>query len=251
VTENDIKSFEEKYNVSIPKFFKDFLLKYNDTDIEENWIEEGNYYISFLPLKSDINVSIENVVSKIRYKDDDNYEYYIGRDDLIPFAMEQSNYFICMSIGEIDFGCIYITKWDENNKKPLIKISDTLDDFVNLLREDKALIKQIAYDRGKWGIEFILRKIFINGSYREGITKVKSRILEHHYYLETWSDLKLCIKDRIFFKNELLSIFRTYSIELKENTQEEAYKWIELLIKNVELKDESQIVEYPLLKDVE
>jgi SMI1 / KNR4 family (SUKH-1) len=163
-TTEDIAKYENQFSIKLPNFLKIFFLEYGYCRIYENW-SGSNYYIGyFLPLYSDKAVSAEQAIKGLRYYEEED-ELSIGRQDLIPIAMELSNRYFCVSIGKDDYGQVYLTEWVEELQSPLRKIADTFEGFISDLKRDEVADKEGVYSSGNLTLEIWVANYFINKDY--------------------------------------------------------------------------------------
>ena len=74
--------------------------------------------------------------------------------------------------------------------------------------------------------------------YKEGVASIQKSISTHEKSLNNWLSLKKAIQERSFARGEPLNLlFDTANLPLDENTDEEAYKWLDKLVLNVERED--------------
>lgn len=129
-----INYFESKYSVKLPQYLIDFILQYNGSGVEE-WIytNKTNYVInSFLPLKLDKNSSVEQFLPFIRDKEEG-----IGRDDLIPFAIDPGGRPFLVSIGSNDERVVYYSTVGMGEETPIRKIANSFEEFINGLQTEE------------------------------------------------------------------------------------------------------------------
>jgi hypothetical protein len=134
ISKADIKKFELDNNVILPNYLKDFFYKYNGSRIKEHTYiyNETKYVVEILPLiKNEIDTSVEDILPWIR-----DEEFMIGRYDMIPFATYLGVRPFLISIGGDDEGVVYlsIVGWGED--KPLRKIADSFEEFINGLHAE-------------------------------------------------------------------------------------------------------------------
>lgn len=94
-------------------------------------------------------------------------------------------------------------------------------------------------------LKSILGGFYKHYKYTEATKKFKKSVREIKYYKNSWDDIKRIIGKRELKEGEafgLLSI--EANLPLNKNTDEEAYKWLELMIRNVENKNDNDIIEY-------
>ena len=127
----EIAAFEKKYDVIFPDYFKVFLLTYGGTIVEECRYLDQYTVNDFLPLLENRNASIEMILPVVR-----DEEEGVGRNDLIPFATDPGGRPFYVSIGESDNGCVYFDVIGMVSDKPVRKIANSFDEFINSLRKE-------------------------------------------------------------------------------------------------------------------
>lgn len=240
----DFVRLEQEFDIQLPEDFKIFMLRYGGTSIYENWVKNTTWYIDwFLPPYDTDNVGMSMIIPMLRDYDEED-DFYNRRYDLIPFAFELSQRYFYLSIGKEDFGIVYLSTFsDEEDKVILLKVADSFEAFINNLERNVEQDRKGMYTTGVTQIGYWVVSHILNKNYKEGIREIK---LEAHFQ-EDFECIKLCLKDnRWGYIDNPLAIFAGFGINLQENTVAEAYKCVELLVRNLELEDESQIIEYPL-----
>lgn len=97
----------------------------------------------------------------------------------------------------------------------------------------------------KEALKGVLMEYFMYNTYEEAILCLKRNISENGNYSSYWNSIKKFILNREFQKGEPLGFITiNANLLLDENTDEEAYKWLELMIQNVETENNDDIVEY-------
>jgi ACT domain-containing protein len=93
-------------------------------------------------------------------------------------------------------------------------------------------------------LKTLLHRCFGYYKYKESIIMFKTLLHNNPAYLEVWDDIQQLISERKMKVGEALNIIHNEAnLPLDENSDEEAYKWLDLLITNVGV-DTEQIVEY-------
>ena len=127
---DEINLFQIRNKLVLPSFFIEFLLKYNGAKINENCYRDEYIISNFLPLLINRNASIELILPAVRDKED------IGRDDLIPFAVDPGGRPYYLSIAGNDNGNVYIDRMGAGYENPLLKIAETFEEFINGLEPE-------------------------------------------------------------------------------------------------------------------
>jgi hypothetical protein len=90
----------------------------------------------------------------------------------------------------------------------------------------------------------LLQECFGYFRYKKCIILTKNALLEPQY-LEHWEHIKKLIQERNMpIGAPLALIHNDANLPLYENSDEEAYKWLDLLVRNVETNSEEDVIEY-------
>jgi Mn-dependent DtxR family transcriptional regulator len=88
----------------------------------------------------------------------------------------------------------------------------------------------------------LLAEFFKYYKYKDAITKIKASKASGKLSEEVWDKIKNLINTRDLPKGQALSLIAfDANLPLDEDTDEEAYKWLDLLINNI---DNNEIIEY-------
>jgi len=131
VDSKTILEFQIKYSIAFPDYFSGFLLKYNGADTYYCVFKNKYVVNNFLPLLVCRNTSIELILEMMRKNNDD-----IHRNDLIPFAIDPGGRPYYFSVGDNDYGMIYINRVGLGDSNPVLKIADSFETFINELEPD-------------------------------------------------------------------------------------------------------------------
>jgi hypothetical protein len=82
----------------------------------------------------------------------------------------------------------------------------------------------------------------MNRNYNQPIQQLRLELIQNRYYAEGWADVTRSIVDRGF--ESVLEPFHKTNLSLREDSETEAYKWLDLLIHNVETADQNLIRAY-------
>jgi hypothetical protein len=126
-----IHNFQRLFFIKFPNYFVAFLLDYNGADTKECVFIDKYIVNNFLPLLKNRNASIELILPAVRSKEEE-----ISRDDLIPFAIDPGGRPYYFSIGEEDYGNVYIDRMGAGHKNPLLKIAESFEEFINGLEPE-------------------------------------------------------------------------------------------------------------------
>ena len=81
----------------------------------------------------------------------------------------------------------------------------------------------------------LLTVYFCNEFYEDGIKRLKHDIEHHENYAQVWEKIVISIQDREFLPGQPLELIHCKANQmLDENTDEEAYKWLDLMVQNVQ-----------------
>lgn len=85
---------------------------------------------------------------------------------------------------------------------------------------------------------------FLDDSFTEGIESLKWALSNSNSLRVEFETTKKAVQRRLFDEGEPLSLIHYKANQvLDENTDEEAYKWLQLMIDNIE-RDDGQFIEY-------
>ena len=118
------------FNNEVEDSIIDFVYEYGGTSTLEYCFVLGDviYAINnFLPINSSQNTSIRTLLSFIRDPDED-----YCRNDLLPFAQDAGAAVYLVSTGGEDKGQVFL--FLGGFEKPLFKISDSFEEFINSLQ---------------------------------------------------------------------------------------------------------------------
>jgi hypothetical protein len=130
INEDEFELFERKNNILMPDYLKEFFTKYNGAEVNESFY--GSHYLEILPLfQNKYASSVEDFLPWIR-----DPEFKVGRNDLIPFAIDPGGIAFLVSIGGDDEGVVYYSAvgLDEN---PLRKLANSFEEFINELKSEE------------------------------------------------------------------------------------------------------------------
>lgn len=134
VQQEDMLFFEAN-NLRLNGNQRQFVLDYGGKKVRENcYIFEDNYYIvsMLLPVKICNNPSIESILPIIR-----DTEEGIGREDLLPFAIDPGGNPFYISIVASDYGNVYIDTLNSRGfAEPILKIANSFEEFINGLQPE-------------------------------------------------------------------------------------------------------------------
>jgi hypothetical protein len=83
-----------------------------------------------------------------------------------------------------------------------------------------------------------LRQFFNYRGYTEGIAAARERIRKDLLYSNRWSQISNDISNRAMFPGDPLRLVNNGANQmLDENSDEEAYKWLDLMVSNIERTD--------------
>jgi hypothetical protein len=145
-----IKDFEQKYNICLPKTYKELIMKYNGIKFEEDYIdfinkngEKDTQSFSFLGFGNK-NIITENIEIDNKYIQ--NLEYY-GVPNIIAFARTAEDNAICFDYRDNPKTCEpkvallvhdeYETDADGTLHMKVEHIANSFDEFLDMLYEYK------------------------------------------------------------------------------------------------------------------
>ncbi|MEZ4589959.1 MAG: hypothetical protein R3D55_02255 [Chloroflexota bacterium] len=83
-----------------------------------------------------------------------------------------------------------------------------------------------------------LRQFFNYRSYADGIREAQERIRQDLYYFKKWQQISKDISNRVLLAGEPLKLVTNGANQvLDENSDEEGYKWLDLMVLNIERED--------------
>ena len=85
-------------------------------------------------IKNEFDTSVEDLLPWIR-----DEEFMIGRHDLIPFAFDSGSHPFLVSIGGDDKGVVYFSIVGFGEEKPLRKLADSFEEFINGLKSEEEI----------------------------------------------------------------------------------------------------------------
>lgn len=130
-TLQDVKDFQETFNLELPDHFVQFLLQYAGASTKECIHKGSNVVSDFLPFHSAHNSYIALYMPYIR-----NPEYH-GRNDLVPFAVDPGGKPFFFSMGKEDYGVIYADRMGVGFNPPVSRLADSLEEFIDALEPDE------------------------------------------------------------------------------------------------------------------
>ena len=90
-----------------------------------------------------------------------------------------------------------------------------------------------------------LSEFFRDSFYKDGVLKLRKSLRERDYYKTHWWDIILLILNKELKTGEPLAlVHNNANLPLDENTDEEAYKWLTLMLINSFGSDNDMIIEY-------
>ncbi|RIV42064.1 hypothetical protein [Flagellimonas pelagia] len=89
---------------------------------------------------------------------------------------------------------------------------------------------------------------FIDEFYSEGVKNVRKDLNQNQSYKDNWSEIVRIVLNKELKDGQALDlIHNTANLPLYENSDEEAYRWLSLMLINVSGSDDDLILDY---KDV-
>ncbi len=94
-------------------------------------------------------------------------------------------------------------------------------------------------------LKSILGEFFRDRFYSDGIKKLRKSLSENKNYRDSWEDIIWLILNKELDKGmPLYLLHNTANLPLDENTDEEAYKWLNLMLINSLGSEDTMIIEY-------
>lgn len=91
----------------------------------------------------------------------------------------------------------------------------------------------------------ILGGYFKHHLYFDAVVKFQIKLKESDYYSDSWGNVRTLIHNRKLEEFEPLELMNVdANLPLDDNTDTEAYQWLDLMIKNIEEEDKSKILPY-------
>lgn len=86
---------------------------------------------------------------------------------------------------------------------------------------------------------------FIDEFYSEGVKNVRKDLNQNQFYKDNWSAIVRIVLNKELKDGQALDlIHNTANLPLYENSDEEAYKWLNLMLINVSGSDDDIILDY-------
>ena len=135
LTEQELRSFEQKFNIVMPKNIKEYYLTYNGGLPEKDLFKQNEkctFFVNyFLPIMSPDGLSVEKVLFLLN--DEKTFPSW-----LIPFANDESGNFFCYSLRKQDNGAIYYYnhefEYGESPEDHITFLTDSVLKFINGLQ---------------------------------------------------------------------------------------------------------------------
>lgn len=126
IMKDEIDRFEVEMQISFPDYFKEFLLQYNGVDTKEVLFGDRYWVQNFLPLKSELNASIEKVL--------EGMEVNYNRREWIPFAIDPGGWVYSISLNNDTKGQVWLDRFDSGEEFPFEYVALSFEDFINGLQ---------------------------------------------------------------------------------------------------------------------
>lgn len=127
-----IKDFEKKYDIKLPKDYKDFLLEYNGGTPEERmYFYFNNRVFEYFSISEFSHISLMKYCLErlIKYPEED-YSNEI-KNKILSFCITSSNCPLGIGVGKKNNGKIYIIDMEEATGTPFILISESFTKLMN------------------------------------------------------------------------------------------------------------------------
>ena len=100
-------------------------------------------------------------------------------------------------------------------------------------------------DKAEQKLKSILNEFFRDNFYKDGIIGLRESLTNKNNYRDYWEDIIRLIINRNMDKNTPFKLLSdAANIPLDENTDEEAYKWLLLMVINSLGNKDFKIIEY-------
>ena len=126
LTTEELAAFEQQYNITLPKAFKEHYLQYNGGYPPYENVKGTKHLFtinSFYPIKYGV-LPIEKIIS-------DYEKSGIVFDDKIPFAYDNGGNIYLISVAQNTYGYIYIIETECAEDKVFVLVSESFTDFLN------------------------------------------------------------------------------------------------------------------------
>lgn len=135
VTEEEIKTIMDSFNISVPKALVDFYAVSNGGFCERNtfFIDDDGYKINeFLPFGIGAD-SIEGTYKDVFIKNDEM------PDNLVPFAVDAGGDYFCFDSSKSGFGRIFFfeSEYYDDPDRSMVYLSESFSDFIDKLEFDR------------------------------------------------------------------------------------------------------------------
>lgn len=130
ISQGDISEFENKYEVSLPQEYKDFLLQTNGGRPEPDFFpfsDDGFVVTWFYNLKNGKHL-LELTLELLWIA-----EQIVPRT-LIPIARDQGGDLVCISLNEEEYGKIYM--WFGSTDSDPVFLAESFTEFIDALVEE-------------------------------------------------------------------------------------------------------------------
>jgi hypothetical protein len=123
----EIESFEREESIIIPEIYKEFIVEYQGSGVNEILYYDKSNTLWIL------NAFSEYEDMTALYKE---LKSGYGRK-LIPFAYDPGGWHFCLCLDDEYFGTIYINRWtDHLPEEQFLKIADSFEEFINGLHAE-------------------------------------------------------------------------------------------------------------------
>lgn len=126
-----LNEIEMKFHINIPDFLKIFLIKYDNSIVEET------YYMKEPSFKEIISLELLDSILE-------GHDYY-GIIGYIPFAIDGGGWDYNVSITPETYGQVWVNEFDSGEENTMKFVANSFEDFINGLESELDVLKQQGY----------------------------------------------------------------------------------------------------------
>ncbi|MEM9545012.1 MAG: SMI1/KNR4 family protein [Bacteroidota bacterium] len=122
----EIAKFENENDVRFPKDYTDFLININAIEVEENRFSNNDRIVEidmFYPFDANHELSFQRTFS--------NLHVDLLERKYISFGRDEGGWQFVLSVQKIDYGKVYLCRYDEALEDGLTFLSETFKSFIN------------------------------------------------------------------------------------------------------------------------
>lgn len=129
IDDNEIREIESNFKIKLPDYFLSFLKQYGGTSTKEIVYTNSFWVNFFLPLKSDITLSIESIFLA--------YQSEYNQIEWLPFAIDSGGWPFCIALKEDIKGQVWVDKFDSGDENSFEFVANTFEEFINGLKTEE------------------------------------------------------------------------------------------------------------------